>query len=95
MGKTKRILKWLGKKYIDLGRPGKDGKPNKAQKYITLASLPARIASECIYPQSEERQNEIFDKVRDKLGINTKDATKVASIPGYTKQAFEQYGNTK
>ena len=101
MGKTKQILKWLGKKYMEMGQPGKDGKPTKTQKYITLAGLPARIANEYVFSQSEERQNEIFDNIRDKLGINTnsknntKSTTKSASIPGYTKQAFEHYGNTK
>lgn len=98
MGKTKQILKLLGQKYMELGRPGKDGKPTKTQKAISYIFLPSRIASDYIYSQTDERQNEIRDKVRNKLGINTYNnasTTKVASIPGYNKEALTKYGNTK
>lgn len=94
MGKAIQILKRLGEKYMELGYPGKDGKPTKAQKAITYIFLPSRIASDYIYSQTDERQNNIRDNVRDKLGLNTNSTTKVASIPGYTKEAITKYGNT-
>ena len=95
MGKTKQILKLLGQKYMELGRPGKDGKPTKTQKAISYIFLPSRIASDYIYSQTDERQNEIRDNVRNTLGLDTNSTTKIASIPGYTKEALTKYGNTK
>lgn len=82
---------------MELGRPGKNGKPTKTQKTISYIFLPSRVAADYIYSQTDDRQNEIRDNVRNKLGLNTYNndsTTKVASIPGYTKEALTKYGNT-